>query len=232
MCKILCLPTFFKTSSFVYCRRLEHVFDNNRNTFCSPKFDGQLAQLPLSIPNEFTVYRMGGTAVLNTDFGLKVTFDWGRRASITIPFAYRGTVCGLCGNFNGVVEDDLTMCNGMMAPNVSSLGQSWQVAATPDCSSAGCHGDECPTCTSTLRQVALDHCDIITNHTGPFRECHSRIDPSSYLEDCIFDTSSFQGHQSVICDAVAAYASACQGEGLTVYPWRTTTFCRELLTSY
>ncbi|XP_057206432.1 IgGFc-binding protein isoform X2 [Triplophysa rosa] len=188
-------------------------------------FDGQLAQLPLSIPNEFMVYRSGNTAVLNTDFGLKVTFDWGRMASITIPLAYRGTVCGLCGNFNGVVEDDLTMCNGMMAPNVSSLGQSWQVAASPDCSSAGCHGNGCPTCTGTQRQVALDHCDIIINQTGPFRECHGRIDPWSYLEDCIFDTCYFQGHQSVTCDAVAAYASACQGEGLTVYPWRSATFC-------
>uniref|UniRef100_A0A673K3U4 VWFD domain-containing protein n=1 Tax=Sinocyclocheilus rhinocerous TaxID=307959 RepID=A0A673K3U4_9TELE len=172
----------------------------------------------------FVVVRSGNIAVVKTNFGLQVTFDWSNVVSVTLPNNYSGAVCGLCGNFNGVAQDDLAMHNGMMAPNASSLGQSWQVAATPGCSSAGCVGAGCSTCTATQRENAQRYCEIITNRTGPFRECHAQIDPRSYLEDCIFDTCHFQGHQVVLCDAVAAYASACQSQNVTVHPWRNLTF--------
>lgn len=172
-------------------------------------------------------YICGNTAVLKTDFGLQVTFDWSSVAKVTLPNSYSGAVCGLCGNFNGVVQDDLAMRNGMMAPNASSLGQSWQVTATPECSSDGCLGTECSTCPATQREIARRYCEIITNQTGPFRECHAQIDPGSYLEDCIFDTCNFEGHQAVLCDAVAVYASACQSQSVTIHPWRNATFCRK-----
>ncbi|XP_059389537.1 IgGFc-binding protein [Carassius carassius] len=188
-------------------------------------FDGQLAELPFWIQDVFVVVRSGNIAIVKTNFGLQVTFDWSNVVSVTLPYNYSSAVCGLCGNFNGVIQDDLAMHNGMMAPNASSLGQSWQVAATPGCSSAGCLGAGCSTCTATERENAQRYCEIITNQTGPFRECHAQIDPRSYLEDCIFDTCHFQGHQVVLCDAVAAYASACQSQNLTVHPWRNATFC-------
>ncbi|XDV31973.1 hypothetical protein PO909_002888 [Leuciscus waleckii] len=188
--------------------------------------DGQLAELPFSMRGVFVFYYIcGNTAVLKTDFGLQVTFDWSSVAKVTLPNNYSGAVCGLCGNFNGVVQDDLAMRNGMMAPNASSLGQSWQVAATPECSSDGCLGTGCSTCPATQREIARRYCEIITNQTGPFRECHAQIDPGSYLEDCIFDTCNFEGHQAVLCDAVAVYASACQSQSVTIHPWRNATFC-------
>uniref|UniRef100_A0A672JWE9 VWFD domain-containing protein n=1 Tax=Sinocyclocheilus grahami TaxID=75366 RepID=A0A672JWE9_SINGR len=177
--------------------------------------------------NVFIVLRSGNFALVKTNFGLQVTFDWSNVVSVTLPSNYSGAVCGLCGNFNGVVQDDFTMHNGMMAPNASSLGQSWQVAAAPGCSSVGCLGAGCSTCNATQRENAQRYCEIITNRTGPFRECHKQIDPGSYLEDCIFDTCHFQGHQVVLCDAVAAYASTCQSQNITVHPWRNATFCRK-----
>ncbi len=173
------------------------------------------------------VFRSGNIAVVKTNFGLQVTFDWFNVVRVTLPSNYSGAVCGLCGNFNDVVLDDFTMHNGLMAANASSLGQSWQVATEPGCSSAGCVGAGCSTCNAAQRENAQHYCEIITNRTGPFRECHKQIDPRSYLEDCIFDTCHFQGHQVVLCGAVAAYASACQTQNITVHPWRNATFCRK-----
>ncbi|KAK2880802.1 hypothetical protein Q8A67_018070 [Cirrhinus molitorella] len=188
-------------------------------------FDGQLAELPFWLQDVFIVFRSGNIAVVKTNFGLQVTFDWSNVVTVTLPSNYSSAVCGLCGNYNGVVQDDFTMHNGIMAPSASSLDQSWQVAATPGCSSAGCLGAGCSTCTAIQRENAQRYCEIIANRTGPFRECHTQIDPRSYLEDCIFDTCLFQGHQVVLCDAVAAYASACQSQNVTVHPWRNATFC-------
>ncbi|XP_067306883.1 IgGFc-binding protein [Pseudorasbora parva] len=188
-------------------------------------FDGLLAELPLLMQDVLIVFRSGNTAVLKTNFGLQVTFDWSSVASVTLSKNYSGAVCGLCGNFNGVVQDDFTMRNSMIAPNASSLGQSWQVAATPECSSDDCIGIGCSICPEIQRENARRYCEIITTQTGPFRECHALIDPGSYIEDCIFDTCHFQGHQAVLCDAVAAYASACQSQSVTVHQWRNATFC-------
>uniref|UniRef100_A0AAY4BZF2 VWFD domain-containing protein n=1 Tax=Denticeps clupeoides TaxID=299321 RepID=A0AAY4BZF2_9TELE len=36
-------------------------------------------------------------------------------------------VCGMCGNFNGNQQDDLSMRNGSLARNVDALGKSWRV---------------------------------------------------------------------------------------------------------
>lgn len=189
--------------------------------------DGQLADLPFLLKGMLIVFRSGNTAVLKTDFGLQVTFDWSSMARVTLPSNYSSAVCGLCGNFNGDVQDDFVMLNGMRAPDSSSLGQSWQVSGIPDCSSAGCLGIGCSACPSTQRENAERYCEIIAIQTGPFRECHTYIDPGPYVEDCILDTCQFQGYQGMLCGAVAAYASACQSQSITVYPWRNTTFCRK-----
>ncbi|XP_056329790.1 IgGFc-binding protein [Danio aesculapii] len=187
--------------------------------------DGQLADLPFLLKGILIVFRSGNTALLKTKFGLQVTFDWSSMTRVTLPSNYSSAVCGLCGNFNSDVQDDFVMRNGTRAPNSSSLGQSWQVSTKPDCSSGGCLGTGCSSCPSTQRENAERYCEIIANQTGPFKECHTYIDPGPYEEDCILDTCQFQGYQGVLCSAVAAYASACQSQSITVYQWRNATFC-------
>uniref|UniRef100_A0A9J8AAS9 VWFD domain-containing protein n=1 Tax=Cyprinus carpio carpio TaxID=630221 RepID=A0A9J8AAS9_CYPCA len=93
----------------------------------------------ITLTREHPYRLLVSTVTQYTLIGLRtilVTFDWSNVVSVTLPSNYSGAVCGLCGNFNGVVQDDFTMHNGMIAPNASSLGQSWQVAAAPGCSSA------------------------------------------------------------------------------------------------
>lgn len=47
------------------------------------------------------IYMQGANLVLSTDFGLTVAFDGNHRMSLTLCDAYKGTVCGLCGNADG-----------------------------------------------------------------------------------------------------------------------------------
>lgn len=54
------------------------------------------------------VYRSGWTAVVETAAGITMTFDWRSVVSVTLPSNYQGAVCGLCGNYNGKSQDDMT----------------------------------------------------------------------------------------------------------------------------
>lgn len=174
------------------------------------------------------VFLSGRTAVVETVAGITVTFDWRSTVSVTLPSNYQGTVCGLCGNYNGKAQDDLTMRNGQKASNGAKLGESWQVALVPGCSSV-CQGASCQACSDsqTKEYQAQKYCGIIADKAGPFKDCHKHVDPAPYLEDCVYDACQYHGHHGTICDAVGIYVSACQSRGITIHSWRRAHFCRE-----
>ncbi|KAF3691795.1 IgGFc-binding protein Fcgamma-binding protein antigen [Channa argus] len=188
--------------------------------------NGQLALLPLDYNNELVVFVSGWTAIVETVAGITVTFDWQSTVSVTLPSTYQGAVCGLCGNYNGKAQDDLTMPNGQNAPDGAKLGESWQVALVPGCSSA-CQGAWCQACSDAQKKEyqAQKYCGIIADKAGPFKDCHSRVDPAPYMEDCVYDVCQYKGHHGTLCDAVKVYLSACQSLGITIQSWRTDTFC-------
>ena len=179
------------------------------------------------------MFLSGRTAVVETVAGITVTFDWRSTVSVTLPSNYQDAVCGLCGNYNGNAKDDLTMPNGQIARDGAKLGESWQVAVTPGCSSA-CQGAACQDCSDSQRKEyqAMKHCGIIADKAGPLRDCHSHVDPVPYLEDCVYDACQYHGHRGSVCDAVAVYVSACQSRGIAIRSWRTDSFCREFVTVF
>uniref|UniRef100_A0A3Q1GW32 Fc gamma binding protein n=1 Tax=Acanthochromis polyacanthus TaxID=80966 RepID=A0A3Q1GW32_9TELE len=188
--------------------------------------NGQLASLPLDYNNELVVFVSGWTAVVETVAGITVTFDWRSTVSVTLPSIYEGAVCGLCGNYNGKGQDDLTMRDGKTAPDGVKLGESWQVGVVPGCSAA-CQGAWCKACSESQRKEyqAVRYCGIITDKAGPFRDCHKHVDPAPYLEDCAYDACQYHGHHGSICEAVEVYVTACQSQGVTIYSWRRDNFC-------
>ncbi|XP_070690944.1 IgGFc-binding protein [Pempheris klunzingeri] len=188
--------------------------------------NGQLASLPLDYNNELVVFLSGRAAVVETVAGITVTFDWRSTVSVTLPSNYQSAVCGLCGNYNGKAQDDLTMPNGQTANNGGKLGESWQVALLPGCSSV-CQGAWCQACSESQRKEyqAQKYCGIIADKAGAFRDCHKHVDPAPYLEDCVYDACHYRGHHGTVCDAVGVYVSTCQSLGITIHSWRTDTFC-------
>lgn len=188
------------------------------------QLNGLLVDLPLEVPGVLMVYRGPNSVALETTFGLQVSFEWTGVLRVSVPSVYRGSVCGLAGNYNGNVQDDFTLPDGSAAPDVLALGRGWQVGGASDCSSGA---SQSPNCTGTQRGDAQRSCGIITDQTGPFKDCHPVVDPGPYAANCVFDTCQFQGLRGMTCDAIAAYVSACQSKGVTLRPWRNDTFCRE-----
>ncbi|XP_060639780.2 IgGFc-binding protein-like [Anolis sagrei] len=187
--------------------------------------NGIFVDLPFFYENKITVYISGVHGFIKTDFDLKVSFDWYSYARVILPRTYANAVCGLCGNANQDPSDDFAMKDGTEANDEIQFANSWKLKETPGCS-GGCISD-CPVCQETEKQIYKEDkfCGILVRMDGPFGPCHAAIDPTSYFEDCVFDTCAYKGHRAILCTAITAYVTACHNLGIQIGQWRSASFC-------
>uniref|UniRef100_H2NYU0 Fc gamma binding protein n=1 Tax=Pongo abelii TaxID=9601 RepID=H2NYU0_PONAB len=188
--------------------------------------DDILQYLPFQAADgQVQVFRQGRDAVVRTDFGLTVTYDWNARVTAKVPSSYAEALCGLCGNFNGDPADDLALRGGGQAANALAFGNSWQEETRPGCGAT--EPGDCPKLDSLVAQQlqSKNECGILADPKGPFRECHSKLDPQGAMRDCVYDHCLLPGQSGPLCDTLATYAAACQAAGATVHPWRSEELC-------
>lgn len=189
--------------------------------------DGIRQNLPVTLASgKISVHHSGSAAVLDTDFGLRVSYDWSHYVTVRVPGTYTGSLCGLCGNFNGNVTDEFTSASGEIVSSPVLFGNSWK------------HGNEScpeepnvpsPQCTSEQRALysSEQYCGVLINTTGPFQHCQSSLPSLSVFESCLFDLCASGDSQS-LCQALAAYTLQCQGRGIIIRDWRNDTGCGKL----
>ncbi|XP_066575344.1 IgGFc-binding protein isoform X4 [Amia ocellicauda] len=189
-------------------------------------FNNVFVSLPFYFEdNKVSIYRSGLQGVLKTDFGLTVSFNWVSYVSISLPSTYSGSVCGLCGNWNGNQNDDMLAPDKSLSSTPAIFGESWKVKDVPGCSS-DCKGT-CPICDLKLRgqYEGKALCGIISNPDGPFKGCHGKVDPKLHFDNCLFDLCLYRGHVSALCAALTAYMAVCHDARAEVAIWRSDTFC-------
>ncbi|XP_072266261.1 IgGFc-binding protein-like [Pyxicephalus adspersus] len=188
------------------------------------KVDGNVVILPATLKPDVNIFLSGHDVVVTTAFGVSVRFDGNHRVVVKIPGEYANKVCGICGNFNGNKTDDFLNPDGELEPDSNSLGNSWQVDNDTRCTPGEAYP---PGCTDDEKNVIANNsfCGIITNKDGPFKNCHSVIDPSVYLNNCIYDLCELNLDQNALCDSLQSYAQACQAHGVTIGAWRNDSFC-------
>ncbi|KAK5862889.1 hypothetical protein PBY51_018240 [Eleginops maclovinus] len=189
--------------------------------------NSQSVNLPYSMEDgKLSLYRQGYFGVVTTSFGLTLRFNWNSYVSLTLPSSYSSATGGLCGNYNGKPGDDLLKRDGNLANHINVFGHSWKVGGDAGCTS-DCPNGKCPECEPALilRYGDQKYCGIIADKLGPFGQCHSKLDHTSFLKDCVFDLCMYQGHASALCNSLTAFSTSCQEAGATVGSWRTPTFC-------
>ncbi|XP_041672056.1 alpha-tectorin-like [Cheilinus undulatus] len=186
--------------------------------------NGVTTNLPVVLNGgQVSIYASGSRTFVTTDFGLSVTYDGWSTVTISVPSNYSDQTCGLCGNFNGNPNDDFRTPSGMMVNTPDDFGKAWKVAGNYTCSD-GC-GSSCPQCTND--QPAKAKCEVIQAVNGPFSFCYTKVDPTPYFNDCVFDVCvSGENSQDLLCRAIQAYAAACQAANVRIYPWRENTTCQ------
>ncbi|NXX13323.1 FCGBP protein, partial [Podargus strigoides] len=170
------------------------------------------------------ISRGGREAVVETDFGLTVTFDWQSQVTVTVPSTYHNALCGLCGNYNRNPDDEMMMKNGQVTSNPNTLGHSWKETDIPGCVELSAVG--CPMAmTRQQQEVSKRSCGLLLQADGPFRACHDYVDPVKYFQNCLHDFCLFPDEEGAVCSVIARYVDACHAVGVTVEGWRTGDFC-------
>ncbi|XP_055655901.1 IgGFc-binding protein-like [Falco peregrinus] len=187
--------------------------------------NGILVDLPFSHGNKLHAYLRGVHGFIKTDFDVIVTFDWYSYTRVILPSTYSQAVCGLCGNANGDPQDDFVLPSGQLAADEIQFADSWKVADVPGCQ-AGCT-ENCEVCTEAQKRTYQGdkHCGILIKKWGPLAACHDTINPAPYFNDCLFDACIYKGHQDIVCQAISAYVTTCQSQGIRIKQWRTAIFC-------
>ncbi|XP_059813041.1 alpha-tectorin [Hypanus sabinus] len=189
--------------------------------------DGLVAKLPVHLEmGAIKVYQSGVATAVETDFGLLLTFDGEHYASISLPSSYLNNTCGLCGNFNNNPADDNLLPEGGPSDSLVELGAGWS-AADPDWNCQHDCGDNCSVCDPHTESFYYrpDYCGIMNKTDGPFRDCRTLVDPTSFVVSCVYDMCANRDNITTLCQAIQAYALSCQAVGITIGPWRSRTFC-------
>ncbi|XP_006893416.1 PREDICTED: mucin-2-like [Elephantulus edwardii] len=169
----------------------------------------------------YTTREVGQYLVVEASSGIIII--WDKRTTIFIKLApsYKGTVCGLCGNFDLRSNNDFTTRDHIVVDSELDFGNSWKEA--PTCTDVTSTPEPC-SLNPHRRSWAEKQCSIIKSRV--FAICHSKVDPKPFYEACVHDSCSCDtgGDCECFCSAVASYAQECTKEAACVF-WRTPDLC-------
>lgn len=185
--------------------------------------DGRFVALPYSVGNgQILIYHSSvNSIIMETSFGVTVRSDWSHLIRITAPNTYTGALAGLCGNFNGHLEDEFYGPGGVLLNSSQEFGDSWRTGSL----SAFCIGSNVQPGENSSNFT--EHCNIMASRDGPFALCHSILNPQIWIGNCRDNLGQTHGAREAMCEALRAYAVLCQQSGISVGEWRNITNCGE-----
>ncbi|XP_031975843.1 LOW QUALITY PROTEIN: IgGFc-binding protein-like [Corvus moneduloides] len=201
------------------------VYDNQISLLKNKKVNvnGRRMNLPVFMEKKISIQSSGGYVLLETDFGLWVRYDGNHYAEVSVPSNYSGLLCGLCGNYNGDPNDDNIKPNGDTASGSTDLGESWLVPQNNTICSSGGTEEQCdPVLESEAEKNTA--CGMITDPTGIFKDCHTKVPPQNFFENCVYDVCFTEGQATSLCYGLQAYAESCVNAGICI-EWRNATLC-------
>uniref|UniRef100_UPI00398F21EB mucin-2-like isoform X3 n=1 Tax=Pristiophorus japonicus TaxID=55135 RepID=UPI00398F21EB len=171
--------------------------------------------------DSYSLHTVGLYLILTFSNGITVIWDKRTRLSITLDPRWKKKVCGLCGNFNDDVSDDLTTKGNSLVTSTVKFGSSWKSSLS---------------CSDTLNQTfpcdrnpyclawAQRKCSIMKD--AVFQKCHKKVDPTPYYDACVQEACAcdMEGKYLGFCTAVAVYAEVCNKAGVCI-DWRTPDLC-------
>lgn len=163
--------------------------------------------------------------------GIKVRWDGLQMAVIELPVDYpHDRTCGLCGKYNFNPSDDFFMKFGHTdtTDNAIEFGNSWAFQSWfRPCEDVPL--DPVDPCTENAhRATEAEQLCYRYIYQVPFSSCHTKVDPTLYYENCKSDWCGSEWRRSQqlpLCNALSAYATACELKGRPIQSWRSSDLC-------
>ncbi|XP_039470284.1 mucin-5AC [Oreochromis aureus] len=180
------------------------------------------SQLPL-FTADLRVFKPSSFYILvSTTVGIQLMIQLSpiMQVFISADKSLTGTTSGLCGNFNDIMSDDFRVTNGLVEGTAAAFANAWKTRAScPDIISH--FGDPCNN--NILTEKYADFwCSKLTDPEGVFAPCHAVVSPSTYKDNCMYDTCNCEKSEDCMCAAVSSYVYACSAAGVHITGWRKT----------
>ncbi|XP_071946555.1 IgGFc-binding protein-like isoform X2 [Antedon mediterranea] len=184
-------------------------------------YDGVTITPPLLTSDGVYITISGQYTILLTNFSLVLRWDNKHTLETELPFDYMNSVCGLCGDFNGEANNDISLkSDGSNARSASDFGNSWKFESQ-ECEDV-VDVEPCLEATKTLED-ARDLCYTLISEDGVLSSCHDFVDPADYYDGCVYDLCATLPNDDLLCDDISEYAQACRQRGGEPGDWRTAT---------
>ncbi|XP_051564620.1 otogelin-like isoform X2 [Myxocyprinus asiaticus] len=215
-----------KCSSFPYfCTRSVSLFlpweGEIRLQNSSVTFKGQSVQLPHNI-HDVELERISDYIIVSQPQGFTLAWQ-GLTGSVYIKTSpeFVGRTCGLCGNFNADIQDDLKTSYGVLTQDLAMFGNSWaeeepQLARCPIVPSL--YPSPCATQDPHVLLKVEEVCATLLKE--PFKSCHEFVSPNSYMASCSNDLCLSGPNGDVVCQVFTEYARACAHAEHPLHNWR------------
>ncbi|XP_056458828.1 mucin-2-like [Gadus chalcogrammus] len=181
----------------------------------------EILDLAMGSEIKYTIRPVGMYLAVEASLGITVLWDRKTTIRILLEPQHSAGVCGLCGDFNGDVQNDFTTQSQMVVSSPLEFANSWK--ALSSCLDAEASADSCAL-QPHRHNWAQIQCSIIKSVT--FHDCHKKVNPTPFYENCVKDSCACDsgGDCECFCTAVAAYAQACNEVSVCV-AWRTPEIC-------
>lgn len=187
------------------------------------KVNGVRVTLPHIVNEVATITRGNGTVLVRAEAGVKLLWDGDGFLEVTVSSAYKGKLCGLCGNFNSRAVDDMTTRDGKLVNDPWKFGTSWRVGGRRACTrstrerpaTARCRGEKLRKSNRLCRRF---------DGIEAFSACEGKVNPANYKTACVRDACGCSGARCH-CAAYRAYARECARRGAELGDWERATWC-------
>nr|XP_020137270.1 zonadhesin isoform X3 [Microcebus murinus] len=198
------------------------ILQNNHHVL----INGKQVTLPESsqIPG-VSILSRGIHTIVKFKLGARVTFDGRHLLEIELPTGYYGKVCGVCGNFNGEEDDELMMPSDELAWNDQEFVKSWKDKdIDPNCQGDNLPEDLSGNCREADFYRAREKCEAALEAPA-WSQCASHLVLKPFLVSCANTLCEFGGLNHALCQALQAFGSTCESQGLKPPLWRNSSFC-------
>ncbi|XP_067849686.1 otogelin [Heptranchias perlo] len=181
---------------------------------------GQRVQLPYIIGN-LKFEKIAGYILVRHHHGFSLAWDGSSGVYIKMNVEYVGKTCGLCGNFNGNMHDDLYTSYGVLTEEIAIFGNSW-AEDIPD--KKPCHftpvnyPESCAGQSQRVNEEIRNMCTALLRH--PFILCHYYVQPYLYMASCVNDLCMYGPDNATLCGVLTEYARACAQANRPLHEWR------------
>uniref|UniRef100_A0A3Q2CIL9 Otogelin n=1 Tax=Cyprinodon variegatus TaxID=28743 RepID=A0A3Q2CIL9_CYPVA len=168
----------------------------------STTFKGQRLVLPHRI-HDLQLEQISQYVVVTQQLGFTLAWE-GQSGSVYIKLSpeFVGRTCGLCGNFNADVQDDLKTSYGETVCFIHLKVSSGETSLFD----------------SAWLQKVEEVCAMLLE--PPFQSCHDFVSPLSYMASCSNDLCKSGPSGDVVCQVFSEYARACAHADHPLHNWR------------